>query len=248
MTATAVDGSPLTAKALVRRRRIIRAAIELGTEGGYEAVHMRIVAERAGVALATVYRYFESKDHLLSAAVSEWTAQLQTRLARSPAEGANPEEQLVDVLRQASRALERRPLLTAAFIRALASPDPGVGSAAAEVRSQIAAITSPILNGLTGDEVDGIVSVLGHVWNSSLMNWANGRAPIKSIGDELETAARLLLHQRACAPLSPLTTAANPPLTQNDLGDGAHLVQGASADHQCGDPRLLPHRQVGPDL
>ena len=194
--ATAVDGSPLTAKGLLRRQRIIEAAIELGTEGGYEAVHMRVVAERADVALATVYRYFESKDHLLSAAVSEWTAQLQSRLARSPAQGDSPIEQLVDVLRRASRALERRPMLTSAFTRALASPDPGVATVALEVRSQIAAITAPILSGLGPREVDEIVSVIAHVWNSALMNWANGRAPISSIGNELETAARLLLAGR----------------------------------------------------
>jgi AcrR family transcriptional regulator len=189
----AVDGSRLTAKAVLRRQRIIAAAIELGTEGGYDAVHMRQVADRAGVALATVYRYFESKDHLLSAAVSEWTAQLQARLAGRPGRGDNPTEQLVDVLRRASRALERRPLFTAALVRALASSDPGVALAAARVRGQIRDVAAPILAGMSADEVDGIVAVLSHVWNSSLMIWANGQAPISSIGNELERAARLLL-------------------------------------------------------
>lgn len=193
---TAVDGSPLTPKAMARRQRMVEAAIELGSEGGYDAVHMRVVAERAGVALATVYRYFESKDHLLSAAVSEWAAQLQTRLDRAPAQGDTPVERLVDVLRRASRALERRPLFTAALIRALASPDPGVEAAAVRVRSQVRAMTAPILADFSPSEVDGIVSVLAHVWNSTLMNWANGRTPLSSIGSELETAARLLLRDQ----------------------------------------------------
>ncbi len=194
--ATAVDGSPLTPTAMVRRQRIVEAAIDLGTEGGYEAVHMRVVAERAGVALATVYRYFESKDHLLSAAVSEWTSQLQNRLDRSPARGDTPVEQLVDVLRRASRGLERRPQFAAALIRALHSPDPGVAVAAADVRHQIRAMTAPILHDLPADDVEGIVSVIAHVWNSAIMSWANGRAPISSIGDELENAARQLLAGR----------------------------------------------------
>ncbi|HWE55104.1 MAG TPA: TetR family transcriptional regulator [Acidimicrobiales bacterium] len=194
--ATAVDGSPLTPKAMVRRQRIVEAAIELGTEGGYEAVHMRVVAERAGVALATVYRYFESKDHLLSAAVSEWTSQLQAQLARSPARGTEAVDQLVDVLRRASRALERRPQFAAALIRALHSPDQGVAGAAADVRHQIRAMAAPILADLPETDVEGIVSVLGAVWNSAIMSWANGRAPISSIGDELENAARLLLAGR----------------------------------------------------
>jgi AcrR family transcriptional regulator len=190
---TAVDGTPLTPKAAERRRRIVEAAIELGTQGGYEAVHMRDVAGRADVALATVYRYFESKDHLLSAAISEWTAQLQVRLARSPAQGDTPVEQLVDVLRRASRALERRPLLAAALVRALSSPDPGVASAARRVRGQIKDMAAPFLGGLSADDLEGVVGVLSHVWNSTLMIWANGQAPISTVGDELERAARLLL-------------------------------------------------------
>jgi AcrR family transcriptional regulator len=147
-----------------------------------------------------VYRYFESKDHLLSAAMSQWTAQLQARLARRPPRGDNPTEQLVDVLRQASRALERRPLLTAALVRALGSSDPGVAAAASSVRGQIRDMTAPILEGLSADEVDGIVAVLSHVWNSSLMIWAHGQAPIASIGNELERAARLLLAKQPPCP------------------------------------------------
>ena len=58
---------------LDRRRRVIDAAFELGADGGYDAVQMRDVAATANVALATIYRYFSSKDHLLAAAMSEWT-------------------------------------------------------------------------------------------------------------------------------------------------------------------------------
>ena len=193
---TAVDGSPLSAKAMQRRQRIIEAAIELGTEGGYDAVHMRVVAEQAGVALATVYRYFESKDHLLAAGVSEWTAQLQNQLARRPAQGDTPVERLVDVLRRASRGIERRPQFASALIRALHSPDSGVSVAANDVGRQIREMTAPILADLPPADVQGIVAVIGHVWNSAIMGWANGRAPISSIGDELENAARLLLAGR----------------------------------------------------
>ena len=192
-TFTAVDGTPLTPKAAERRQRIVEAAIELGSEGGYEAVHMRDVAAKADVALATVYRYFESKDHLLSAAMSQWTAQLQARLARSPAQGDSPVDMLVDVLRRASRALERRPLLAAALVRALSSPDPGVASAARQVRGQIEEMALPYLDGVSGEDVEGVVGVLSHVWNSSLMIWAHGQAPISTVGDELERAARLLM-------------------------------------------------------
>ena len=37
---------------------------------------MRDVAQEAGVALATVYRYFTSKEHLYAAALLEWADEL----------------------------------------------------------------------------------------------------------------------------------------------------------------------------
>ena len=54
-----------------RTQRMIRAAIELAGQGGYEAVQVREVAARAKVALATFYRYYPSKKQLLLAAVTQ---------------------------------------------------------------------------------------------------------------------------------------------------------------------------------
>ena len=71
VTDVAADPSALTKSQAARRERVIRAAMELGAEGGYDAVQMRDVAQRAGVALGTIYRYFSSKDHLLAAAMVE---------------------------------------------------------------------------------------------------------------------------------------------------------------------------------
>jgi AcrR family transcriptional regulator len=48
------------------RARIIRAARELIAEGGYVAAQVAPVAERAGVAVGTVYRHFPSKSELFA--------------------------------------------------------------------------------------------------------------------------------------------------------------------------------------
>jgi len=48
-----------------KRDEIIRAAIVLIAEHGFHAAPMTLVAERAGVAAGTIYRYFESKDDLI---------------------------------------------------------------------------------------------------------------------------------------------------------------------------------------
>jgi hypothetical protein len=43
-----------------RRKRILDATMAIASKGGYEAVQMRAVADRADVAVGTLYRYFPS--------------------------------------------------------------------------------------------------------------------------------------------------------------------------------------------
>ncbi|MBI3966681.1 MAG: TetR family transcriptional regulator [Chloroflexi bacterium] len=47
------------------RERILRAALELFRERGYDETTMRAISERAGVALGNAYYYFRSKEHLI---------------------------------------------------------------------------------------------------------------------------------------------------------------------------------------
>jgi TetR/AcrR family transcriptional regulator, cholesterol catabolism regulator len=73
----------MTSRQLIRRAKIIEAVIELIADVGAEAVQMRDVAKRSGVALATVYRYFNSKDYLLAAALEDWQKRLTRRCQAS---------------------------------------------------------------------------------------------------------------------------------------------------------------------
>lgn len=50
-----------------KRERIIRAALELFTESAYASTTVPDIAERAGVAAGTIYRYFPSKEALANA-------------------------------------------------------------------------------------------------------------------------------------------------------------------------------------
>ena len=53
------------------RERITAAARELIAEGGYVAAQVAAVADRAGVAVGTVYRHFPSKSDLFAAVFRE---------------------------------------------------------------------------------------------------------------------------------------------------------------------------------
>lgn len=187
------DVSTLNEEQLERRERIVQAAFELGAGGGYDAVQMRDVAATANVALATIYRYFSSKDHLLAAAMTEWTSRLQGRVTQSPPKGDTAADQLVDVLHRACRSLERQPKLSIALVRALSSSDAGVTQGGAEVQRLIADMAGPILADFDEDVRADILSTLGHVWYSALAAWANGRRDFPWVMDQLERSARVLV-------------------------------------------------------
>jgi TetR/AcrR family transcriptional regulator, cholesterol catabolism regulator len=185
--------APLTRSQEARRQRVIEAAMALATEGGYDAVQMRDVAARAHVAMGTIYRYFTSKDHLLSAAQVDWAAALQRRLDQVPARGPTTADRVVDVLRRATRSMERVPRLSAAFVTAMSSADP----AAAECQREVAALVTATVDRAIGDadvpDRSDIIQVIGFVWYGALVAWSVGMNPVTQIGDELEQAARLLL-------------------------------------------------------
>ncbi len=73
-----------------RRKRIVQAAAALASRGGIEAMQMRTVSERAGVALGTLYRYFPSKMDLVVAVVSEEIDLLEGSIERRPPAAAPP--------------------------------------------------------------------------------------------------------------------------------------------------------------
>ncbi|GAA1195328.1 TetR/AcrR family transcriptional regulator [Prauserella alba] len=60
--------SASTPKGERRRNALVEAAAELLSEGGFDAIRHRAVAERAGLPLASTTYYFDSLDELVSAA------------------------------------------------------------------------------------------------------------------------------------------------------------------------------------
>ncbi|HEX6313088.1 MAG TPA: TetR family transcriptional regulator [Acidimicrobiia bacterium] len=191
--AVEIDVDSLTPNQAARRRRVLDAAMKLAAEGGYDAVQMRDVAQQAGVALGTIYRYFSSKDHLLAACQVELWKDLARTLEERPPRGDAAADRVISVLRRATRAAEREPQRTAALVTATSSPDP----AARECQQQITVLIDGVLTNAIGghdpERSERIIAVLRHVWWATLLGWVNGWATVGTVGDELESAARLLL-------------------------------------------------------
>jgi AcrR family transcriptional regulator len=82
------------------RRDVIDAAGLLIAEGGVEGLTMRKLAERAGVAVATLYNQFGDRDGVLVAFVSSGLDQLEVELDAQPDAGP------IDTTRELFEALD----------------------------------------------------------------------------------------------------------------------------------------------
>ena len=80
-----------------------------------------------------------------------------------------------------------------ALVRAMGASDAGVEESAMQVRGQMASLAGDILADIDSPVREDILSVLGHVWYSSLVTWANGRRDFDTVIHDLERAARVLV-------------------------------------------------------
>ncbi|AHH96485.1 cholesterol catabolism transcriptional regulator KstR [Kutzneria viridogrisea] len=177
-----------------RRKRIIEATIALASKGGFDAVQMRAVAERADVALGTLYRYFPSKIHLLVSGLATQLEHSLERAERGPIPGDNAAERVLSVLGRITKGMQREPHLTEAMTRAFMFADT---SAATEV-DQVALLIETLFIRAMGhteptEEDKAIARVIGDVWLSNLVAWVTRRASASDVTNRLELTVRLLL-------------------------------------------------------
>ena len=187
-----------------RRKRILDAAIALASKGGFEQMQMRAVAERADVALGTLYRYFPSKIHLLVSALAAQFEQARETFDRKPIPGDTPADRVMYVLGRTTRTLQRDPNLTEALTRAFMFADASVANEIHVVgmhvtRMLMAAMRDPS-DGLAAveppeptDEEIAITKVIGDVWLASLVQWVTGRASANDVAKSMDVAVHLLL-------------------------------------------------------
>jgi AcrR family transcriptional regulator len=176
-----------------RRDRAVAAATELAEAGGYDAVVMKAVADRSGVALATIYRWFASKDHLLTEVLLTWGGELSTTLAEDPPRTGDAATRVSSLLGRVMEVAGSRPLLAEAVVGAVLSVHGGSLDPQGDFHAMVAGWIGIALGDADVPERDAVIQVLEHVCFSAIIGLAAGRQSAAAATGELETAARLLL-------------------------------------------------------
>src|SRR6201981_2011991 len=89
-----------------RRKRILDATMAIASKGGYEAGQMGAVADRADVAVGTLYRYFPSKVHLLVSALGREFERIGAKDDRYSLTGGTPFQRLSFMVSKLNRAMQ----------------------------------------------------------------------------------------------------------------------------------------------
>ena len=89
--------------------------------------------------------------------------------------------------------MERDPRLAAAMVQAAAANEPSVTACQQQTTDIVERMLTGAMDGTDPERRARCARVLAHVWNSSVLRWANGSGAVGQIGNDLEDAARLLL-------------------------------------------------------
>jgi AcrR family transcriptional regulator len=159
----------MTSGQLARRAKVVEAVIALIGEVGADAVQMRDVAHRSGVALGTVYRYFRSKEHLLAAALEDWQKRLTRRvMTTSDPASDGPLPGILEYLRRAQRAFHRNPEMTALMLQAMTSKDPTTRTGIDHMARTNVEMLDRLLEGIAPEHIANVSFALNAALSSAL--------------------------------------------------------------------------------
>ncbi len=148
---------------------------------------MHDVADRAGVARATVYRYFATKDHLLTEVAAAWAHHVTDDID-ALAVGDTQLERLTALLERIVYVAAQEPTLTSAIIQAVTSDDSSVDDA----RTLLFQYLRDRLSRAIGDPVperEDVELVLGHILLAALISLASLRQPVEDVATMVRTSA-----------------------------------------------------------
>lgn len=175
------------------RRRIVEATVGLMQREPYDAVQMRDVVKAADVAIATVYRHFGSKDHLLAAALLAWSERFPDDVRRSASSDATSLDEVKASYGRAVRSFARYPSVYTHLDALRTTGDADARTLYKQFADRQHDAFGVSLRRLRPERRTRIVAVMDAVLDTNLREWSVGNKPIEEVLAAVDSAAELLL-------------------------------------------------------
>jgi AcrR family transcriptional regulator len=178
-----------------RRARILDAATELLEDREYERIQIREVAERADVALATLYRYFPSKEQLYAHVLLTWSESFDPSAGPRRGGPTDDRARLRSALRRVVRAYERHPNFYRLITVLDAADDPVVVELYATFATRFGGSLRDALRAVDDDDAETIVTTVTALLGAQLRSWSAGRSPLGQVYAQLDRAVDLVFRE-----------------------------------------------------
>ena len=162
--------------------------------GGEDALQMKELSQRAGVSVATLYRYFPAKDHvLLAILLSRYSDALVTVTGEVP-RGASARDRVTGHLLREFRAEQREPRLTAALSRVISE----TSRSYSEVIERVEGLHLQMLEHVAGGgqpisaEQRQVLPVVQAIFGAATRRWLAGVSSPAQARFQIRAGCRLL--------------------------------------------------------
>lgn len=174
----------LSSRQADRLERLTAAAVVELREHGYEGLTVRAVAARCGVAPATAYTYFASKNHLVAEVF--WR-----RLCELPEAADGPsEDATVNVLTSTVAIVEDDPAVAAACTVAILAQEPEVQALRDMIGVELMRRLEAALGEASSPEL--LAALITH-WSGAFLVAGMGYSPFAQARVELDRSVRALM-------------------------------------------------------
>lgn len=169
-------------------QRLVDATVEELRDSGYDGITVRGVARRAGVAPATAYNYFASRDHLVTEVFWRRLADLPDTSVEAPS--PDVAARLRATLADLTLLVADEPELASACTAAMLANDPDVKL----LRDRIGMEMRRRLSAALGDQANSeVLSSLEFLVSGALVHAGMGHVSYSELPDRLGRAAQVVL-------------------------------------------------------
>lgn len=182
--------------------RVLTAAHEELRAVGYDALTIRTVAARAGVAPATAYTYFGSKNHLVAELFARrMSDHMDRHMAEQPFPGepsgtADAVERVIALVREVTGFLAAEPEIASAVTPALLGSDPDVRHLRLRIGGGWAEWFAAALGSETTAAQPDLLDALMLMLSGGLLQSGMGLMTYPQLGERLTRAVRVIMEDR----------------------------------------------------